>query len=240
MNQHQIVKKIFLRGKIQTITGLKIGGSQTAMSIGGVDNAVIRNPLDNKPYIPGSSIKGKMRSLIELRDGTIGNVKMGLVENGPSTEPTARASKLFGCLNKEKQRASRISVRDAKLLTEESKFSKTDLPYTEAKTEVVLDRVTAKAMPRSIERVPAGVEFSLEIVLTVFREDNEAELLKDTFAGLQLLQNDSLGGYGSRGYGQVKIVLTEIETKSAEYYQGKFAESDKHSIEIPSYLKATE
>ncbi|MCS7074842.1 MAG: type III-A CRISPR-associated RAMP protein Csm3, partial [Bacteroidia bacterium] len=226
--KYQLVKKILIKGEIETLTGLKIGGSQTAMSIGGIDNSVIRNPLDNKPYIPGSSIKGKMRSLLELRDGTIGNKKMGVIDHGPTEDPNSRVGKLFGCLGDKKvQRASKIMVRDCTLLTPEEKFSKTDLPYTEAKTEVVLDRVTAKAMPRSIERVPAGVQFGLEIILTITSEDNEKEFLTDTFHALRLLQDDSLGGYGSRGYGQVKIRIKQLIERTAAFYRGEDVEKDR-------------
>lgn len=88
MNQ-KLIKKIFIHGSIRLLTGLRIGGSSSAMSIGGLDNIIIRNPIDNKPYIPGSSLKGKMRSLIELREGTIGNRNMGSVKHGPSEEAGA-------------------------------------------------------------------------------------------------------------------------------------------------------
>ena len=50
---------------IEIVTGLHIGGNNDEIKIGGIDNPVIKNPLTNEPYIPGSSLKGKIRSLIE-------------------------------------------------------------------------------------------------------------------------------------------------------------------------------
>lgn len=233
----KLIKKIIFTGEIKALTGLKIGGSASAMTIGGVDSPVIRNPLNNKPYIPGSSLKGKMRSLIELRDGTIGDKPMGKVENGPCEEPNSNAVKLFGnSSGDEKQRPSRIMVFDGELLNDEKDFINTDLPYTEIKTEVVIDRITSAAMPRTIERVPAGARFKLHLVLNIFENDNEKQLVEDTISALRLVQNDYLGGAGSRGSGQVKFFITNIKERSAEFYLNKDVEKD-YLIELPDELK---
>ena len=99
------------------------------------------------------------------------------------------------------------------LLTPDEKFSNTDMPYTETKTEVVIDRITSGAMPRQIERVPAGAEFSLSMVLNIFDLDNnENELIEALKLSMKLLEDDYLGGNGSRGYGQIAfrdVVWTE-------------------------------
>lgn len=233
----KLEKKIFFTGEIHTLTGLKIGGSITAMAIGGIDSPIIRNPLNNKPYIPGSSLKGKMRSLIELRDGTLGNKKMGKVVNGPSENPDSHAAKLFGnSSGNEKQRPSRIMVFDGELLNDEKDFINTDLPYTESKTEVVIDRITSAAMPRTIERVPAGARFKLNMVLNIFEGDNEQQLVNDIISALQLVQNDYLGGAGSRGSGKVKFKINSVKVRSAAFYKNMDNEKD-YPIELPNELK---
>ena len=76
----QLKKKIFIKGEIELLTGTHIGGTNSAMGIGGPDSTVVRNPIDNKPYIPGSSLKGKMRAMVEIADGTIESVNMGQVK----------------------------------------------------------------------------------------------------------------------------------------------------------------
>lgn len=217
----KLKKKIIYQGKIKALTGLHIGGTNSAMGIGGPDSLVVRNPLTKEPYIPGSSIKGKMRGLLEIMDGTIGDKKMGQVYNGPSENPEARSVKLHGTAKKDHQRPSRLQVRDAPMiLTKESEkvFQDTDLLYTETKTEVVIDRITSAAMPRTLERVPAGVEFELNMVLNVFDKDDEDELKSALDLSIKLLEDDYLGGSGSRGYGQVEIVIGKIEERTVDSY----------------------
>ncbi len=234
-------KKIIFRGKIETVSGLHIGGTEAGMEIGGVSSFIVRNPSDNMPYIPGSSIKGKMRSLIELVQGRIGNKPMGLVKNGPCMEPESHGAKLFGNVtNGEEggQRPSRIIVRDC-MWQGPTAFKNTDLFFAQAKTEVVLDRLTAKAMPRTIERVPQGAIFGLSIVLNIFEGENEKELVDLVLQGLRLLQDDYLGGNGSRGYGEIKVNLETIVARDANYYLTGTDEEDlQKTYPIPVTLKA--
>lgn len=244
----QLNKKLIITGKITALTGIAVGGTNAAMSIGGVDKGVIRNPVTNEPYIPGSSLKGKMRSLLELRDGTLGDEAMGIVKNGPTTDQKYRAARLFGNAVKgegKKQRPSRIVVRDAYLDREQVEnnfFKNADLPFTEVKTEVVIDRITSRAMPRQIERVPAGAIFDFEIVLNFFdghdrtkedainpeEQDNEIELVKDLFSAMQLLQNDYLGAAGSRGSGQIRFEsdTMKVEKRDLNFYKMDGAVAD--------------
>lgn len=221
----QLAHKVLIKGTIETLTGLHIGGSNTELSIGGIDSAVIRNPITNEPYIPGSSLKGKMRSLIELRDGTVGGPVGGQVKNGPSTDPDNLSSKLFGVLPKDKdqknrQRPSRILVRDAKLVNGDTNeiFRDADLPFSEVKTEVVIDRITSAAMPRQIERVPAGAKFDLDLVVNIFEGEQSARLVATTLDALLMLQDDYVGGNGSRGYGQIKFHITEMTKRTVSFY----------------------
>lgn len=237
MVNYSLNKKIIIKGKITALTGLLIGGANTSLAIGGPDKMVIRNPLTNEPYIPGSSLKGKMRSLLEVTYGYVKSVNMGKVKWGVNDDIDKKTTQLFGNAPKDeaKQRPSRLIVRDGKLLNADYLASKpTDLPFTETKTEVVIDRITSAAMPRTFERVPAGAIFELNLVLNVFNDEvlsnnekgagvkpiSEQELLTQTFKALQMVQDDYLGGAGSRGSGQVNFEITEIVVRSSEYYKG--------------------
>lgn len=216
----QLIKKIIFEGEITLMTGTHIGGTNSAMGIGGPDSTVVRNPINNKPYIPGSSLKGKMRSLIELNEGTIAEVNMGNVKFGPTQNLKDLAARLFGTANPKEnnQQPSRLIVRDAHLISDDAIFTNTDLPYTESKTEVVIDRITSAAMPRQIERVPAGAKFGFNMVLNIFNSDNEAELIETVKRSVKLLEDDYIGGSGSRGYGQIKIDLKKTEIRDRDYY----------------------
>lgn len=226
MKQIQLKKKILFKGKITLLTGMHIGGTNTALSIGAPDKTVVRNPITNEPYIPGSSLKGKMRALFEINRGTINpNAKMGEVHNGPTQNIEHAAARLFGTAG-DTQQPSRLIVRDAPLLSPAAEFSDTDLPFTESKTEVVIDRITSKANPRQIERVPAGAEFELNMVLNVFDGDNEKELIDNVFEAIRLLEDDYLGGNGSRGYGQVKVTVEKMTERSSNFYTGEEAEKE--------------
>lgn len=237
----QLLKKIIFKGHIEALTGIMIGASNSGMAIGGPDKQVIRNPRTNLPYIPGSSLKGKMRSLLELLDGTFG----GGENYGPTNNASHRAARLFGYINNDgaknnnsyaKQRPSRLLVRDGELLNPED-FSKTDLPYTEAKTENNLNRITAAANPRTFERVPKGARFGLELVLNVFDDDDEKGLLTDLIESLRLVQDDYLGGGGSRGNGQVRFQISQVMERNAAYYRGEGEELNRlASIKLPATL----
>lgn len=205
----KLVKKILYTGTIVLKTGLHIGGTNAALNIGGPDKFVVRNPLNNIPYIPGSSLKGKMRALVEIANGCV-EVDRGKV--GPSKDPDSVSGKLFGvATGSDNNRPSRLIVRDAELDVDACDFSNTDLPYTESKTEVAIDRVTAKANPRTFERVPAGAKFKLNMVLNVFEGEDEKELKKTLKQAIELLEDDYLGGHGSRGYGQIKFEGLDID-----------------------------
>lgn len=57
--------KFIISGILECVTGTRIGGTQEKFEIGGIDNPVIKDPLTDLPYIPGSSLKGKLRHLLE-------------------------------------------------------------------------------------------------------------------------------------------------------------------------------
>lgn len=212
MSNIKLLKKIIYTGTIELKTGLHIGGTNAALNIGGPDKFVVRNPINNIPYIPGSSLKGKMRALVEIANGETNNGK-------PSNNPDSKSGALFGISgDNDNSKASRLIVRDAELdISNKEMFNNTDLPYTESKTEVAIDRVTSKANPRTFERVPAGARFKLNMVLNIFEGEDEAQLKSTLKQAIQLLEDDYLGGHGSRGYGQVKIVLDNPEGQSKTY-----------------------
>lgn len=223
---NKLLKKIEITGVLTLETGLHIGGTNSSMAIGGIDKAVIRNPLNNQPYIPGSSLKGKMRSLLEISTGNIGGKSGGVVNHGPSSTlgdaDHPLSADLFGNATNEAQKPSRLIVRDLSLINDEELLAKTEIPYTEGKTEVVIDRITSAAMPRQNERVPAGAQFRLNLVVNIWEQDNnEKQLINLLFASLQLLSDDYLGGHGSRGYGQVSIDIKNMTEKtSTDYFTG--------------------
>ncbi|MBQ2856412.1 MAG: type III-A CRISPR-associated RAMP protein Csm3 [Bacteroidaceae bacterium] len=213
MTNIRLKKKVIYTGVITLKTGLHIGGTNAALNIGGPDKFVVRNPINNVPYIPGSSLKGKMRALIEILHGCITVTNKGEVK--PSEDPNSISGSLFGvATGNQNNKPSRLIVRDAELDINACDFSNTDLPYTESKTEVAIDRVTAKANPRTFERVPAGAKFNLNMVLNVFEGEDEQALRATVRQAIKLLEDDYLGGHGSRGYGQVEIKIESEEDKT--------------------------
>ncbi len=237
-----LTKKILISGHIEVLTGIMIGGGNNAMGIGGPDKLVVRNPLTNHPYLPGSSLKGKMRSLLEISRGEIGENKAekATVKNTPSDNLNHLSVQLFGNARGgdkiDEQRPSRVIVRDGRLKNhDELEKANTDLPYTEAKTEVVIDRITSGATPRTFERVPAGAVFEMNIVLNVFQDDKD--YLPQLFSCLQLVQDDYLGGSGSRGYGQVKFRITSVTERSSKFYHGGEEETKIDLTTVPNDLR---
>lgn len=189
-----------LQIKLKLLTGLYIGGTDNGFDIGGADTTVIKNPLTNEPYIPGSSMKGKLKSLLSYRYGKIENNTMAFVDKD--------IQKIFEPVEADEISMSRCIFRDFNL-TEESKELLTSKlgpgTYTEIKAENKIGALSGKAeSPRFIERVPAGAEFSGEIVLNAFEGDDVEQMEKFIYESLQLLEYNYLGGSGTRGYGRVK------------------------------------
>ena len=237
----KIIKKIFVQGKIITQTGLHIGGSDIGIAIGSTDNVVIRDSITNQPYIPGSSLKGKMRSLLEKIGSENFSKGKGQIKNGPVVEPESVAARLFGVPAEKGETPSRVIVRDGKLMNPNLLLkAKTDMPYTEIKTEVVIDRITSAANPRQVERVPVGAEFELSLILNIYQEDEgeeETRLLKALLQSLTLVQDDYLGGYGTRGSGQVKFAIESIKAKDKGCYEENKEANDYKGLAIPPHFQ---
>jgi CRISPR-associated protein Csm3 len=233
-NQVALKAKLIFGGTIVALTGMHIGGNDTGLAIGGADKLVVREPRNNRPYIPGSSLKGRMRSLLEkvrcAGEGCAGFKLDGSLVRGPCDCGVCQVCVVFGVVASEKREAvegkpyggaARILVRDVFIANaaEVERMRNLDMPFTEVKTEVSIDRLTSAANPRVFERVPAGAHFGFELMLNVFETDDEnahVELIKQ---GLALVADDAIGGQSSRGYGQVKIVLERIARIPTEAYR---------------------
>ena len=194
--------KFIITGKIKVLTGLHIGTSGDFSAIGAVDNIVIRDTVTNKPIIPGSSLKGKMRYLLSRAKYnstlTMPNIK----------KESDDIKRLFGA--SEPVVLSRMQFCD--MLLREKDYGRDvefDLPYTEIKYENTIDRGTGIANPRQQERVPAGSEFDFRLIYNIENTENMEEEVKCDFENIllmfELLEDDYLGGHGTRGYGRVKF-----------------------------------
>ena len=201
--------KILIEGKLEVVTGLHIGGASSFAAIGAVDSPVVRNSRDNQPMIPGSSLKGKMRSLLARQR----NQKI----SGNMDEDEEGILRLFGSAKNGNVRVGRLIFSDLFLAEQDSLESP-----VEVKFENSINRLTAVANPRQLERVIPGTQFNLKLLYelkdTTDREkDKHAEyyqgteeewILKDfqsLIDGMKLLELDYLGGSGTRGYGQVQF-----------------------------------
>jgi CRISPR-associated protein Csm3 len=202
------MKKVTKKIELEVLTGLHIGAGNDAVQIGGVDSAVIKDPVSSLPYIPGSSLKGKIRCLLETEGGYS---EMDDTINdyfGPTSDylKTKKNDKNYV------QKPTRYIFRDLTLDDENKQKFLAGEVTTEFKTEIVIDRNKGTAKDgglRTIERVPPSVKFKGEILIRVMIEDDETKLLEILKKGINLLSKDYLGGSGSRGYGAVKVTLTD-------------------------------
>ena len=212
-----------ITGKIVLESGLHIGAGDTEMHIGGTDNPVVKHPHTNEPYIPGSSIKGKVRALLEMKSGLMGKTNgnpLGariLKDIDESQEAEAlEILQLFGTSGADGDAATRIGPARAAFsdcyLSDESRQQAqlNNWAYTEVKSENSINRIKGTAEnPRFTERVVAGLSFDFTISLK--KMENDTDLTKRLLEGLKLLEYDALGGSGSRGYGRVSFMFDDQE-----------------------------
>lgn len=220
-----------ITGQIRLVTGLHIGAGNEEVHIGGIDNAVIKHPHTQQPYIPGSSLKGKMRSLLEWRSGVVGesngaptSIKLLEKLSGDKKTQAETVVKLFGASGdsqNDKQAEeigiTRLSFWDCALNKEWlEKVNKNNWLYTEAKSENTINRITGTANdPRQTERVPADAIFDFKLGMKVL-DDVEQEFVETVLAGLKLLEMDGIGGSGSRGYGKIKFENVQINGENIQ------------------------
>jgi len=250
--EKKLIGKVIFSGLIHTITGLHIGGSKETMEIGTIDAPVLRDPTTREPFIPGSSLKGKMRSLLE-RNLAARNEKFTFNRNIGTRRNeiwihvcedfkdaiNCEVCRVFGSSGKNdgKNFPSRIKVRDAYFTPYTKRYleeAETEFLFSEVKYENSLDRITASANPRQIERVPRGSDFIFEIVYDV-EDINQLETdVSNIVMLLGLIEDDAIGGHGSRGYGKVKFYITECIAKKIEAYKG---ESNSEKVILSSDVK---
>jgi CRISPR-associated protein Csm3 len=252
----QFKANLILRGKINCLTGLHIGGSKEKLEIGGVDSILVRSPRTDFPYIPGSSIKGKMRHLLEYFTGAVNDPIITKTKDEWSADELHRHNlgnvskaekivRLFGIGANERENddrlgklgLSRLVVRDAhpdkKTVDEVWEALGSDAFYTEYKAENTIDRLTSAANPRFIERVVEGSKFDFELVYTVYdfgETDYVAYVNKDIellLVGLRLLESSALGKSGSRGYGKINFELADPIWVHQKDYQEATKEWEK-------------
>ena len=222
-------KILRIRAVLLAKTGLRIGMSRDQMAIGDLDNPVIRNPLTDEPYIPGSSLKGKLRYLLEWSLGGDYILKAKDKHVYASLDPNDPVARIFGLAPENDQKSleaarergpTRLLVRDAYLLEDSKRALERTAArgglYTEIKQEVFIPRLGGNANPRTTERVPAGARFGVEMAYRVLDDLDEVYFQKYLLKALELLEVDGLGGHISRGYGQVYFLHPEKPLEAQE------------------------
>ena len=314
----QFQGKYIIKAELRCLTGLHIGGTQEGFEIGGIDNPVIKDPITKLPFIPGSALKGKMRSLLEsaLDKVFVNDEKreapVHSCENDPRYKVFKNAIDKLNDKNKEavlkefkeniskvvKQeedvtdevkeleesfeeierlsnntkkteevkkeiienklakilnncpicqifgasagliasKPTRLTVRDA--FPKEETFKEWERwlgegLYTELKTENAIDRITSEANPRTMERVPKDSVFEVEMIYDIY-EDEDRDRLDNLFKAMALLEDSSLGGSGSRGYGKIIFEKVEVIERTKDYYlTGDKGEEKVVEVKIP-------
>ncbi len=218
-----------LEATLELVTGLRIGAGDSEMHIGGVDNTVIKHPHTQSPYIPGSSLKGKMRSLLEWRSGAVQQEALGWRDyqaaTGAQKAEVKRILQLFGISGGDKAGLeemlelgpTRVSFWDCNLQPDwEQQVRDDNLALTEVKSENRINRISGVAEhPRQTERVPAGACFDFRLSIKQLAGDGD-DLLTTVLQGLKLLELDSVGGSGSRGYGKVRFKGLRINGQDSQ------------------------
>lgn len=212
-----------ISGKIILQSGLHIGAGDTEMHIGGTDNPVVTHSHTREPYIPGSSIKGKVRSLLEMRSGLMGKTdgkplgaKILKDIQGEELKTALAILQLFGTSGADGEEArqvgqDRASFSDRSLSYESRKLAMANnWAYTEVKSENSINRIQGTAEnPRFTERVVAGLSF--DFTISMKEMEGDPDLTGLLLEGLKLLEYDALGGSGSRGYGRVKLTFKDAD-----------------------------
>ncbi|MBL8229011.1 MAG: type III-A CRISPR-associated RAMP protein Csm3 [Bryobacterales bacterium] len=238
--------KLILEADLSCDTGLHIGAGKGSLEIGGADNPVVKDAF-GRPYVPGSSLRGKLRSLLEQSAGLSASEMVFLskrkgqeVRIHQSDRPNDEICLLFGRNPGRMERVggepvegsaatpARLTVCDAPLdadsITSQMRENLDD-ELTEVKSENAVDRVTSQANPRTLERVPAGARFKTRMILDILCEEDK-ELAATLAEGLRLLEDDSLGGGGSRGNGRVRIAAIKLAWRGKAYYSEGAAEKE--------------
>ena len=238
----KMIEKVFISGSIIAKTGMHIGGSKSALDIGGIDLNVIKS-AEGIPFIPGSSLKGKLRSILAREAGSIAiRPEKKLPEGAITDRDVPHIIEIFGDANDKSAQGtpSRLIVRDAFLDKAHFKqekesngiFSELELEYTEGKWENTINRISGTAEhPRQLERVPAGAQFTFTFIYNVYDDGKKETHLNEIIKAMKILEDDYLGGQGSRGYGQIEFGRpVKIEVKSIADYKGNNERRTENSV----------
>jgi len=227
MENSKFIGNVIVKAKLVCETGLQIGGNKETAEIGGIDQPVIRDP-QGYPYIPGSSLKGKMRTLIEWQKGLVSDDGTVHQCNSESEALKCPVCKVFGASSDEgfKIGPTRMTVRDAHPSDKTIEMWKnldTDLLYTEWKKENNINRLTSRANPRDFERVPKGSKFNVEFVFSLYDiphdNNDDYNYLNVLFEAMDFIEDSYLGGSGTRGYGKVKFEDVSVNFVSKDDYK---------------------
>ncbi len=243
----RLIGKLILEGELNCETGLHVGAGKGSLEIGGSDNPVVKDSF-GRPYVPGSSLRGRIRALLEQSTGMavpselvfVSRRKGQEVRIHQSDRPDDEICILFGrnpgrmdrvhgeAVDSNHATPARLAVFDAPLdpesITAQMRENLDD-ELTEVKNENAIDRITSQANPRTIERVPAGARFHVRFVLDVLCEE-DAPLLALLLQGLRLLEDDALGGGGSRGSGRVRFSGLKLVWRGKDYYASGAAQKE--------------
>ncbi len=222
----KLMGRTIVHANIKVVTGLHIGAGRGTLEIGGVDNPVVRDPLTGRPYIPGSSLKGKLRSLLERRYGLPLNQHIGQsrihICNSAKDYSQCSVCPIFGIPGEQAHaQPTRLLVRDVHLDDHSAELLRDldlDAPYAEVKWEVAIDRITSAANPRQLERVPAGAVFGPAQLVFTFFQHQDVDRFRHVVEAMQLLEDDYLGGHGSRGSGRIAFEALRIELRKVQNY----------------------
>lgn len=244
----KLVGKLILEGDLHCETGLHIGAGKGSLEIGGADNPVVKDAF-GRPYVPGSSLRGKLRTVLEQSSGMAVPAELVYLSKRRGQEvrihqsdrPDDEICLLFGrspgrmervpdgeMLESSTATPARLAVYDAPLVPEsitDSMRENLDDELTEVKSENAVDRITSQANPRTLERVPAGARFRIRMVLDILCEEDKV-LLGRLVEALRLLEDDHLGGGGSRGSGRVRFGNLRLVWRNRRFYASSEAESE--------------
>jgi CRISPR-associated protein Csm3 len=248
--------KLILEGEVLCETGLHIGAGKGSLEIGGADNPVVKDAF-GVPYVPGSTLRGRLRSLLEQSSGVAVPSELVYVSKRRGQEvrihqsdrPDDEICLLFGRNPGRVERVTgesgeagnvtpaRLTIYDAPLVVESitpQMRENLDDELTEVKSENAVDRITSQANPRTLERVPAGARFKLRLVLDVLCEEDKP-LAARLVEGLRLLEDDTLGGGGARGSGRVRFQALKLAWRGKDFYsKGAQAEALLDNGDLPA------
>lgn len=238
--QLKLIGKLLVEGELHCETGLHVGAGKGSLEIGGADNPVVKDAF-GRPYVPGSSLRGRLRALLEQSSGLAVPSELIYLSKRKGQEVRIHQSDraddeiclLFGRSPGRSDRVAggdfldgalaspaRLTVYDASLDLDSitaAMRENLDDELTEVKSENAIDRITSQANPRTLERVPAGARFKMRMVVDILCEEDKA-LVARLFEGLRLLEDDTLGGGGSRGSGKVRFAGLKLTWRGRRFY----------------------